>query len=98
MDHLWIGRALLLSLFGVIFGMILRSFVVRLPSHSQNVFQLYLIGVIVCALVGFVTVLQVFEYFAFSGVSKAETMGIVLVVCFVVLCAGLGAMSSIKRP
>jgi len=91
-DPNWIGMALSLSLVGVILGMILGVFVTTFSSSTRNVFQLYLLAIGVCALVGFSIVLPIFEHLVLQDGSAAEIAGNILVACFIVLCVGLTAI------
>jgi len=97
MDSQWIGSALLLSVFGVILGIVLRVFVATLSSDTRKIFQLYLLVVGIWASIGFGTALPIFEYFALYDTYIAQIVGTIFVACFIVLCVGLTAIFYDKR-
>jgi len=76
MDPLWVGKALLLSLIGVILGMILRVIMGILPTDTRKVLQLYLLVVGIWAAIGFGSVFPLFSYLSINDGYSAEIAGI----------------------
>jgi hypothetical protein len=92
MDPLWVGKALLLSLIGVILGMILRVIMGLLPTETRKVLQLYLVVIGIWAAIGFGSVFPLFSYLSINDGYSAEIAGTILIACFIGLCVGVTAL------